>query len=195
MSYRPQRQGDSGLEEIKGMDIRTLTIFSAASWPPCAKPERIRTSASLPRRSSARVDTTVTSGVLNMCANNYLGLADNPEVIAGGEEQLRPHGASACPPCALSAARSRCTSSWRRRLPKFFGFEDAILYSSCFDANGGLFEALLTAEDAIISDELNHASHHRRRAPVQGQALSLQEQRHGRSEAQSSSRPGTRASS
>lgn len=116
------------------------------------KDERVITT---PQQS--RVDTTVTSGVLNMCANNYLGLADNPEVIAAAKNSYDRWG------FGLSSVRFICgTQQVHKQLEetiaKFFGFEDAILYSSCFDANGGLFEALLTAEDAIISDELNHAS-------------------------------------
>ena len=116
------------------------------------KDERVITT---PQQS--RVDTTVTSDVLNMCANNYLGLADNPEVIAAAKNSYDRWG------FGLSSVRFICgTQQVHKQLEetiaKFFGFEDAILYSSCFDANGGLFEALLTAEDAIISDELNHAS-------------------------------------
>ena len=116
------------------------------------KDERIITT---PQQS--RVDTTATSGVLNMCANNYLGLADNPEVIAAAKESYDRWG------FGLSSVRFICGTQQvhkqlEQKLSAFFGFEDAILYSSCFDANGGLFEALLTAEDAIISDELNHAS-------------------------------------
>ena len=116
------------------------------------KDERIITT---PQQS--RVDTTATSGVLYMCANNYLGLADNPEVIAAAKESYDRWG------FGLSSVRFICGTQQvhkqlEQKLSAFFGFEDAILYSSCFDANGGLFEALLTAEDAIISDELNHAS-------------------------------------
>ena len=116
------------------------------------KDERVITT---PQQS--RVDTTVTSGVLNMCANNYLGLADNPEVIAAAKNSYDRWG------FGLSSVRFICGTQQvhtqlEETIAKFFGFEDAILYSSCFDANGGLFEALLTAEDAIISDELNHAS-------------------------------------
>src|SRR5215813_9366089 len=95
--------------------------------------------------------------VLNMCANNYLGLAENPEVIKAAHEALERWG------YGLSSVRFICgTQSLHKELEKkiseFLGTEDTILYSSCFDANGGLFETLLGAEDAIISDELNHAS-------------------------------------
>lgn len=116
------------------------------------KDERIITT---PQQS--RVDTTATRGVLNLCANNYLGLADHPEVIAAAKASYDQWG------FGLSSVRFICgTQKVHKQLEKsiseFFGFDDAILYSSCFDANGGLFETLLTAEDAIISDELNHAS-------------------------------------
>ncbi len=95
--------------------------------------------------------------VLNMCANNYLGLAENPRVIKAAHEGLDRWG------YGLASVRFICgTQSIHRdlegRLSRFLGTEDTILYTSCFDANGGLFETLLTADDAIISDELNHAS-------------------------------------
>jgi glycine C-acetyltransferase len=95
--------------------------------------------------------------VLNMCANNYLGLAEHPDVIKAAHEALERWG------YGLSSVRFICgTQSLHKELEKkiseFLGTEDTILYSSCFDANGGLFETLLGAEDAIISDELNHAS-------------------------------------
>ncbi|MDB6152718.1 MAG: kbl [Chthoniobacteraceae bacterium] len=95
--------------------------------------------------------------VLNLCANNYLGLAGHPSVIAASHEALDRWG------YGLSSVRFICgTQSLHKelesRLSEFLGTEDTILYSSCFDANGGLFETLLGAEDAIISDELNHAS-------------------------------------
>lgn len=95
--------------------------------------------------------------VLNMCANNYLGLASHPEIIKAAEEGLQRWG------YGLSSVRFICgTQSVHKeleeKLSKFLGTEDTILYSSCFDANGGLFETLLSEEDAVISDELNHAS-------------------------------------
>ncbi len=95
--------------------------------------------------------------VLNMCANNYLGLSDHPEVLAAARSCLDRWG------FGMSSVRFICgTQALHRQLEQaisgFLGTEDAILYSSCFDANGGLFETLLTGEDAIISDELNHAS-------------------------------------
>ena len=95
--------------------------------------------------------------VLNMCANNYLGLADHPEVVKAAQEGLKERG------YGLSSVRFICGTQdihkeLEEKLSGFLGTDDTILYSSCFDANGGLFETLLTAEDAIISDELNHAS-------------------------------------
>ncbi len=104
-----------------------------------------------------RVDLPQAKGVLNLCANNYLGLADHPEVIRAAHEALDRWG------YGLSSVRFICGTQQvhkelERRLSEFLGMEDTILYSSCFDANGGLFETLLDAEDVIISDELNHAS-------------------------------------
>lgn len=95
--------------------------------------------------------------VLNFCANNYLGLADNPAIVQAAREALDKWG------YGLASVRFICgTQSIHKqledRLSAFLGTEDTILYSSCFDANGGLFETLLDQEDAVISDELNHAS-------------------------------------
>ena len=95
--------------------------------------------------------------VLNFCANNYLGLADDPEVIAAAHQALDDHG------FGLASVRFICgTQDLHKQLEasvsEFFGTDDTILYTSCFDANGGLFETLLGPEDAVISDALNHAS-------------------------------------
>ena len=95
--------------------------------------------------------------VINMCANNYLGLANNRELIAAAKAALDKYG------FGLSSVRFICGTQdvhkeLEKRLSQFLGMEDTILYSSCFDANGGLFEALLAPEDAVISDSLNHAS-------------------------------------
>jgi glycine C-acetyltransferase len=95
--------------------------------------------------------------VLNFCANNYLGLANHPELIKAGQEALEKYG------YGLASVRFICGTQnihkmLENKLSEFLETEDTILYSSCFDANGGLFETLLTEEDAIISDELNHAS-------------------------------------
>ena len=95
--------------------------------------------------------------VLNFCANNYLGLADHPAIVAAAKSALDAHG------YGMASVRFICGTqdvhkALEARLSAFLGFEDTILYSSCFDANGGLFETLLGEEDAIISDALNHAS-------------------------------------
>ena len=95
--------------------------------------------------------------VINMCANNYLGLANNPDVIEAAKKSYDQYG------YGLSSVRFICgTQELHKKLEgkvsQFLGTEDTILYSSCFDANGGLFETLLTDQDAVISDELNHAS-------------------------------------
>jgi glycine C-acetyltransferase len=95
--------------------------------------------------------------VLNMCANNYLGLADHPALIAAAKEALDTHG------FGMASVRFICGTQdihkqLEAALTKFLGTEETILYPSCFDANGGLFETLLSDKDAVISDELNHAS-------------------------------------
>lgn len=95
--------------------------------------------------------------VLNFCANNYLGLSNHPDLVKAAQQTLSSHG------LGLSSVRFICGTQdihkdLEGRIAKFHGMEDAILYPSCFDANAGLFEALLTDQDAIISDELNHAS-------------------------------------
>ena len=95
--------------------------------------------------------------VLNFCANNYLGLADHPDIIAAAKQALDSHG------FGMASVRFICGTqdqhkALEQKLSAFLGTEDSILYSSCFDANGGLFETLFGAEDAIISDALNHAS-------------------------------------
>ena len=103
------------------------------------------------------IDTVDKKGVINMCANNYLGLSNNEELRQTAKDSYDRWG------YGLSSVRFICGTQQlhkdlERELAKFFGFEDTILYSSCFDANGGLFETILTDEDAVISDELNHAS-------------------------------------
>lgn len=116
------------------------------------KRERVLTT---PQR--AQVGVADGRAVLNFCANNYLGLADNPEIIASAHATLDRWG------YGLASVRFICGTQQihkelETKLSAFLGTEDTILYSSCFDANGGVFETLLTAEDAVISDELNHAS-------------------------------------
>ena len=105
----------------------------------------------------ARIDTTARDGVINFCANNYLGLSTNQDLIKAAKESYDRWG------FGLSSVRFICgTQEIHKQLEKkisnFVGMDDTILYSSCFDANGGLFETLLGPEDAVISDELNHAS-------------------------------------
>jgi glycine C-acetyltransferase len=116
------------------------------------KDERVITT---PQGSSIRVQGG--DEVLNFCANNYLGLANHPDVIAAARQALDDHG------FGMASVRFICGTqdlhkSLELSIAEFFGTEDAILYSSCFDANGGLFETLLGPEDAVISDALNHAS-------------------------------------
>ncbi|MCK9449305.1 MAG: glycine C-acetyltransferase [Bacteroidales bacterium] len=116
------------------------------------KEERIITT---PQGAVIKVDTG--AEVLNFCANNYLGLSNNPQLIAAAKEALDSHGHG------LSSVRFICGTqdihkTLEAKIAEFFGTEDTILYAACFDANGGVFEPLLTEEDAIISDSLNHAS-------------------------------------
>jgi len=116
------------------------------------KRERIITT-----QQTAHIAVASGQRVLNMCANNYLGLADNPELIAAARASLDRWG------YGLASVRFICGTQQLHKdleaaISRFLGTEDTILYSSCFDANGGLFETLLGAEDAVISDELNHAS-------------------------------------
>jgi glycine C-acetyltransferase len=116
------------------------------------KTERVITSP-----QDAHIAITGGKRVLNMCANNYLGLADHPALVAAAKEALDTHG------FGMASVRFICGTQdihkeLEAALTKFLGTEDTILYPSCFDANGGLFETLLTDKDAVISDELNHAS-------------------------------------
>ena len=108
-----------------------------------------------PQNSTVRLKDGRT--VINMCANNYLGLADHPEVIAAARDALDRWG------FGMASVRFICGTQTlhkqlEEKISEFLGTEDTILYPSCFDANGGLFEVLLGAEDAVISDSLNHAS-------------------------------------
>ncbi len=117
-----------------------------------AKNEKIITSP-----QGAKVSLHNGREVINMCANNYLGLANNKEVIEAAKQSYDQYG------YGLSSVRFICGTQklhkdLEEKLSAFLGTEDTILYSSCFDANGGLFETLLTDQDAVISDELNHAS-------------------------------------
>lgn len=116
------------------------------------KEERIITTP-----QNASINTTLKKDLINMCANNYLGLSNNSEVKMAAKEGIDNWG------YGLSSVRFICGTqdihkTLEKRLSNFLGTEDTILYSSCYDANGGLFETILSSEDAIISDELNHAS-------------------------------------
>ena len=133
-----QQEIDSELNEI-----RSAGLFKA---------ERVIVS---PQGSSIRVADG--AEVLNLCANNYLGLADDPRIVTAAKEALDRWG------YGLASVRFICGTQdvhkqLEQRISAFLGTEDTILYSSCFDANGGLFETLLSDQDAVISDELNHAS-------------------------------------
>ena len=123
-------------------------IREAGTW----REERIITT---PQYS--RIDTTAKPGVVNFCANNYLGLSTHPELIKAAKESYDNWG------FGLSSVRFICGTqaihkTLEKKISNFLGMDDTILYSSCFDANGGLFETLLGKDDAVISDELNHAS-------------------------------------
>ncbi len=138
MNNKTKQQYQNILEEIKEAGLY--------------KDERIIISP-----QSAHITLPNGDEVINFCANNYLGLADNKEIIQAATEALQTHG------FGMASVRFICgTQDLHKKLEnnisEFLGTEDSILYSSCFDANGGLFETILTADDAIISDELNHAS-------------------------------------
>ncbi|MCB0471730.1 MAG: glycine C-acetyltransferase, partial [Flavobacteriaceae bacterium] len=116
------------------------------------KSERIITSS-----QDAVIKISTGQEVINFCANNYLGLSNHPEVIKAAKETMDTHG------YGMSSVRFICGTQdihkqLEKRIADFYGFEDTILYAAAFDANGGIFEPLLGAEDAIISDSLNHAS-------------------------------------
>ncbi len=116
------------------------------------KKERIITSA-----QGAAISVSTGEQVLNFCANNYLGLSNHPDLVEAAKAGLDSHG------YGMSSVRFICGTQdlhkeLERQIAEFHGTEDTILYAACFDANGGVFEPLLTAEDAIISDALNHAS-------------------------------------
>jgi len=124
-------------------ELRTEGLF---------KPERV-----IVTPQQATVTVAGGAEVLNLCANNYLGLADDPRVVSAAKDALDRWG------YGMASVRFICGTQevhkeLERRLATFLGTDDTILYSSCFDANGGLFETLLGKEDAVISDELNHAS-------------------------------------
>ena len=132
---------DNLVRELK--EIRSAGLYKA---------ERV---ISTPQNAAVRVGTD--QPVLNFCANNYLGLADHPTLVAAAKDALDRWG------FGMASVRFICGTQephkqLEARLSRFLGTEDTILYSSCFDANAGLFETILGAQDAVISDELNHAS-------------------------------------
>jgi glycine C-acetyltransferase len=136
-------------KEIKSSYLNTLQEIKDAGL---YKDERVIASP-----QSAHITLPNGDEVINFCANNYLGLADNPEIIEAATKALQTHG------FGMASVRFICgTQDIHKKLEnsvsEFLGTEDTILYSSCFDANGGLFETILTKDDAVISDELNHAS-------------------------------------
>jgi len=132
----------------KNLQHQLDEIRSAGLW----KGERVLSSP-----QQARVGVQGRTEVLNMCANNYLGLANHPQVVRAAHEALEHWGNG------MASVRFICGTqephkALERAISEFLGMEDTILYSSCWDANGGLFETILGADDAVISDELNHAS-------------------------------------
>ena len=139
MSFKKAKESfSSDLEEIK----------KAGLW----KTERIINSD-----QKSKIQLSDNQEVINMCANNYLGLANNPEVIQAAKDGLDRWG------FGLASVRFICGTqtlhkTLEAKVSEFLGTEETILYAACFDANGGLFETILTADDAVISDELNHAS-------------------------------------
>ena len=128
------------------MNLRTLK-----------KPVCLNLNGSSPPPKQQKSGWTADKQVLNFCANNYLGLSDHPDLIQAAKDALDTHG------FGMSSVRFICGTqdmhkALEQKIAAYFGTEDTILYAACFDANGGVFEPLLTAEDAIISDSLNHAS-------------------------------------
>ena len=139
------RVTDALREELTGRldEMRSTGVF---------KPERVMSSP-----QSTHVTDDAGRPILNLCANNYLGLADDPRVVEAAREALVTWG------FGMASVRFICGTqtihrTLEERLSQFLGAEDTILFGSCFDANGGVFEALLDERDAVISDALNHAS-------------------------------------
>ncbi|XP_011645513.2 2-amino-3-ketobutyrate coenzyme A ligase, mitochondrial [Pogonomyrmex barbatus] len=149
----------------KLQDIRWNVSWTTSSLVACIQPELaaiVKAGTWKNERiiaSPQRTKIALSNGkkALNFCANNYLGLADNKDIINAAKIALDKYGAG------LSSVRFICGTQeihveLEKKIAKFHGREDTILYGSCFDANAGIFETLLTADDAILSDELNHAS-------------------------------------
>ncbi|XP_076809975.1 2-amino-3-ketobutyrate coenzyme A ligase, mitochondrial-like isoform X1 [Clavelina lepadiformis] len=143
------RTGAASQQVLRHLDQELDGIRESGLW----KHERVITTKQDSRIGVAQQD----SSILNFCANNYLGLSSDPAVIEAGKKALDEYGAG------LSSVRFICGTQTihkhlEQQIAAFHGKEDAILYASCFDANAGLFETLLTKDDAVLSDELNHAS-------------------------------------
>jgi glycine C-acetyltransferase len=135
-------------EFLAGIEIELQEIRDAGLW----KEERVLVT---PQEALIRVEGG--SEVLNFCANNYLGLSDDPAVVEAARACLDERG------FGMSSVRFICGTQdihkqLEAKISDFLGFEDTILYTSCFDANGGLYEVLLSKLDAVVSDSLNHAS-------------------------------------
>ena len=147
----PARAASSGAAALSALLSQELAAMRAAGT---YKVERVITSPQAPHITTAG---TGAAPVLNFCANNYLGLSSHPAVVAAAHAALDSHG------YGLSSVRFICGTQdlhkqLEARIARFHAMEDAILFPSCFDANAGVFEALLGEKDAVISDELNHAS-------------------------------------
>ncbi len=141
-----------GLSMVDSSEARIQDELESIRSEGLYKDERIITTP-----QGAAIQVSSGREVINFCANNYLGLADDERVIAAAKQALDDHG------FGMASVRFICGTqdlhkSLEAAVAKFFGTDDAILYSSCFDANGGLFETILGEEDAVISDALNHAS-------------------------------------
>ncbi|NXA06721.1 KBL protein, partial [Sapayoa aenigma] len=163
-----RRRLESELEDIRGAGTwKSERVIASRQGPhlrlagggggACGAGGEEEGSLYVPAVRYARFSVSVHAGIINFCANNYLGLSSHPEVIRAAVEALEKFGAG------LSSVRFICgTQSIHKdleeKIARFHQREDAILYASCFDANAGIFEALLTPEDAVLSDELNHAS-------------------------------------
>ena len=132
----------------KHLTAELANICTAGTW----KAERI-----IATPQSAHIKVASGQPVLNLCANNYLGLSDHPEVITAAKQALDDYGYG-CASVRFICGTQAPHKELEKRLSEFLGTDDTVLYSSCWDANGGVFETLLGPEDAVISDELNHAS-------------------------------------
>src|SRR4029453_13988019 len=155
-AFGPRREGDHELGGIRAIMYATLRDQLADDLATIKDEGLYKAEAVFGTPQSARI-AVGDQMLINFCANNYLGLADHPAMIAAAQQALDRWG------FGMASVRFICGTAeihkeLERRIAHFLGTDDAILYSSCFDANGGLFETLLGPDDAVISDELNHAS-------------------------------------